>query len=219
LPAAHGEHTVSPGAAYSPEPQQTEAPAPPTELLPAKPPAPRQHTPTPCAHPKPLHHGKSTPNRSEPSRCVIASSWSKSCPRASLPGLHDSNSLKPYICFCTRGYPCLRANTHTHTRVPGWQEAPSGLENRHHLAHHALSCACLALCSLPSPSIIPHCDAPCAHLLPHHTHTRQPSARPANASSYPPPPPVPSRNAPYLPYDHSPIARQCTYAPGACPCD
>ena len=114
----------------------------------------------PRAHPKPLHHGKLTPKRSEPSRCVIASSWSKSCPRASLPGLHDSNGMKPYICFCTRGYPCLCANTHTHTRVPGWQEAPSGLENRHHLAHHALSCACLALCSLPSPSIIPHCDAP-----------------------------------------------------------
>jgi hypothetical protein len=131
-------------------------PPPPRTCLPSPPP----RVSTPCAHPKPLHHGKLTPKRSEPSRCVIASSWSKSCPRASLPGLHDSNGMKPYICFCTRGYPCLRANTHTHTRVPGWQEVPWGLENRHHLAHPALSCACLALCSLPSPSIIPRCDAP-----------------------------------------------------------
>jgi hypothetical protein len=143
LPAAHGEQVEAPSSA---------------ENLPAKPPVSTH--PTPCAHPKPLHHGKLTPKRSEPSRCVIASSWSKSCPRASLPGLHDSNGMKPYICFCTRGYPCLRANTHTHTRVPGWQEVPWGLENRHHLAHPALSCACLALCSLPSPSIIPRCDAP-----------------------------------------------------------
>ena len=101
LPAAHGEQV-----------EAEEAPSS-AENLPAKPPVSTH--PTPCAHPKPLHHGKLTPKRSEPSRCVIASSWSKSCPRASLPGLHDSNGMKPYICFCTRGYPCLRANTHTHT--------------------------------------------------------------------------------------------------------
>jgi hypothetical protein len=91
-------------------------PLPPRTCLPSPPPrvSTPPSAPTPCAHPKPLHHGKLTPKRSEPSRCVIASSWSKSCPRASLPGLHDSNGMKPYICFCTRRYPCLCANTHTH---------------------------------------------------------------------------------------------------------